>query len=58
MFALQLARTGKITDFTEANGYHAEIMAHESLDFTDYEAKYGPLRAAFCEELKKLAGKR
>lgn len=54
MFALQLARTGKITDFTEANGYHAEIMADESLDFADYEAKYGQLRAAFCEELKKL----
>lgn len=58
MFALQLARTGKITDFAQANGYHAAIMANESPDFADYEAKYGPLRTAFCDELKRLVGER
>lgn len=58
LFALQLVRTGKLGDFGEANGHFAAIMASESDDFDDYEKTYGPLRAALCDELKKLGGKR
>ena len=58
LFALQIAKTGKIHSFGEANGHFAEIMAFESDDFADYEAKYGPLRARLCDELKRLSGRR
>jgi hypothetical protein len=58
LFALQLARSGKITDFGEANDHYAEIFTNPSEDFADYDRTFGPLRAALCEELGKLGGKR
>lgn len=58
LFALQLLRTGKLTDFAVANDHFRDIVADESLDFGPYEAKYGPVRAALCDEIRKLAGRR
>lgn len=58
LFALQLARTGRIGDFAEAAEHYVEIFTHPSEDFADYERTYGPLRAALCDELAALGGKR
>ncbi len=58
LFALQLLRTGKLTDFTVANDHFRAIMADASLEFGPREAKYGPVRAAVCDEIRKLAGRR
>ena len=55
MFALQLARSGKITDFAAANARWAEIRDDESLDIDHYASKYAPVRATLCDELTKLA---
>lgn len=55
LFARQLARTGKITNFAEANDHYIEIATHPSEDFADYEPTYGPLRASLCAELLALA---
>lgn len=57
-FALQLSRTGKLTDFTAANAHWSEIKADESLDFDHYEQTYGRVRDRLCEELKQLTPKK
>lgn len=51
LFALQIARTGKIEDFGAANEIFEEIMSHPSADFADYAAVFGPLREKLCAEL-------
>lgn len=57
LFALELARTGKIANFAAAGEYFEDIMSHPSQDFADYEAAYGPVRARLCEDLSALAGR-
>jgi hypothetical protein len=58
MFALQIAQTGKLTDYTAANHFHAEIQRGPDDDFGYYADKFGPVRDALCADLAKLAGKR
>lgn len=58
MFALEIARTGKLKDFAAANDRWDEIRSDPSLDFEDYAAKYGALREGLCDELRRLSMKR
>jgi Nucleotidyltransferase domain len=57
LFALELARTGKIESFGAAGDHFEDIMSHPSEDFADYEAAFGPVRTRLCEELSALAGR-
>ncbi len=56
LFALQLMRTNRLTNFDAANDYFEDIMSDPSTHFEPYEAKYGALRIQLCAELKR--GKR
>ncbi|MDI1442882.1 hypothetical protein [Polyangium sp. 6x1] len=58
VFALQVAKTGKISDYTAANHFLAELRKGPDDDFAWYEETLGPAREALCAELTKLAGKR
>ena len=58
VFALQVAKTGKIGDYAAANHFLEEIRRGPDDDFAWYEEKLGPAREALCAELTKLAGKR
>ncbi|MDC0740379.1 nucleotidyltransferase domain-containing protein [Polyangium mundeleinium] len=58
VFALQVAKTGKITDYAAANHFLAELREGPDDDFAWYEKKLGPTREALCAELTKLGGKR
>jgi hypothetical protein len=51
MFALQIARTGRIADYGEANGLWREIAARVDEDWEPYLTAYGPLRERLCREL-------
>jgi hypothetical protein len=53
MFALELALTGKLTRFDVANDHHLEIVTNPSVDFSDYERLYGPLRDQLRVELER-----
>ena len=57
-FALQVARTGKLTDFTCANGWHRDIVRGPLDDFSWYADRFARLRQDLCSELTKLEGKR
>jgi hypothetical protein len=57
-FALQVAKTGKLTDFTAANVWHKKLSAGPDDDFAWYEQRFGKTRQDLCTELTKLAGKR
>lgn len=57
-FALQIAKAGKIHDFTAANHFLAALREGPDDDFAWYEEKLGPAREALCAELTKLAGKK
>lgn len=54
LFALELARSGKIEDYGAANGYFEDILSDPSEDFAHYDATYGPLRERLCGELAKI----
>jgi hypothetical protein len=58
MFALQVARTGRISDYGEANGLWREIAARPDETWEPYQEAYGPLRDRLCRELDTLARKR
>jgi hypothetical protein len=52
MFALQIARSGKITDYGEATPLWREIQADESEDWDAFAGRvYGPLRERLVAEL-------
>jgi hypothetical protein len=58
IFALQLAKTGKLSDYTAANIYFSDIQRGPIDNFDFYEATFAAPRAALCAELSKLsAGK-
>lgn len=57
-FALQVAKTGKISDFTNANGWYKEIVAGPDDDFTWYEERFEKIRKDLCAELTKPAAKK
>ena len=54
MFALQIARHGRITDYGQANHHWAAIREHESTDWDDYERLHGPVRDDLLKELAAL----
>jgi predicted nucleotidyltransferase len=54
MFALQIARSGRIVDYGQANLYSAAIRDHESTDWEDYERLYAPVRDDLLKELAAL----
>jgi hypothetical protein len=56
LFALELARTGKIEAFSAAGEWFEDIMSNPSEDFAAYEAEYGLIRRRMCDELSGLAG--
>ena len=58
MFALQVARTGRIADYGEANGLWREIAARADETWEPYQETYAPLRERLCRELDALARKR
>ncbi|MBK9264639.1 MAG: nucleotidyltransferase domain-containing protein [Polyangiaceae bacterium] len=57
-FALQIAKTGKLADFTCANAWHADIQRGPNDDFSWYEDRFGTVREEMCTELVQLAGKK
>jgi hypothetical protein len=58
MFALQIARSGRITDYGQANHHWAAIRDHESPDWGDYARLYGPVRDDLLKELAALDAKK
>jgi hypothetical protein len=58
LFALQVARTGRIGDYGEANGLWREITAREEEDWEPYLAAYGPLQERLCQELEATGARR
>jgi hypothetical protein len=58
LFALQIARSGRITDYAEASGLWREIAARADDAWEPYLEAYGPLRERLCRELDASARKR
>jgi hypothetical protein len=58
MFALQIARSGRISDYGEAAVLWSEITARPDEDWQPYREAYGPLRERLCRELDAAAKKR
>jgi hypothetical protein len=58
MFALQIARHGRIVDYGQASHLLVEIRQSPSEVWEDYRAVYGPVRDRLCAELAALAAKR
>jgi hypothetical protein len=58
MFALQIARQGRIVDYGQANHLLVEIRQSPSETWEDYRVIYGPVRDRLCAELAALAAKR
>lgn len=58
MFALQIARSGRIIDYGQANHHWAAIRSDESLAWEDYRRSFGPVRDGLLDELAALASKR
>lgn len=57
MFALQIARGGRIGDYGEANALFREIQGIASDDWEDFRSVYEPLRARLCAALEALASR-
>jgi hypothetical protein len=58
MFALQIARGGRIADYDEAAGLWRDIAARSDEGWEPYREAYGPLRERLCRELDDAAKKR
>lgn len=54
MFALQLAREGRIVDFSEARSLWQQIEACVAPDWGSYRVTYGPLREQLIAKLTQL----
>ena len=50
--ALELANTGRISDFHVGNDYWRDIMECTSDDWSTYENKYRPLYMSMMHDLK------
>lgn len=57
-FALQIAKTGKLTDFSVANAWFEDLMTGPDEDLAWYDDQFGKIRESLCAELAQLAGKR
>lgn len=58
MFALQVARSGRITDYGEANGLWREIAGRGEDTWEPYLEAYGPLHERLRRDLEALTGSR
>jgi hypothetical protein len=58
LFALQVARTGRLHDYAEATGLWREIASRPETEWGPYLAEYGPRREQLCAELATLARRR
>ncbi len=57
-FALQVVKTGKLTDFTSANAWYRDIVQGPLDDFSWYAERFAKVRQDLCAELTKLGRKR
>lgn len=57
MFGIQIAKFGKIIDYSEANYLWDEIINNQSEEWEDYKIKYQPVYNQLKSEFKKLAPK-
>ncbi len=57
IFALQIAKTGKLGDYAAANAHWTRIQEGPTDDFAFYEQTFGPIREASLVELSKLGGR-
>jgi hypothetical protein len=58
MFALQIMRSSRISDYGQANHHWAAIRDHESTDWDDHERLFGPVRDDLLSELAAQAAKK
>lgn len=58
VFALQIAKTGKLGDYAVANAWYKDIVSGPDDDFGWYEQRFDKLRNELTAELGKLGGKR
>lgn len=58
IFAVQIAKTGKLNDFAAANAFFEDIMTGPDGDVAWYDDHFGKIRENLCAELVQLAGKR
>jgi len=58
MFALQIARKGRITDYGEASGLWRELAARADGEWEPYLAAYGPVREQLVRDLEASARRR
>lgn len=57
MFAIQIAKTGRINDFTAANDLKKEVCSCTEEDWEFYKTKFKPISNKLSTEFKKLAPK-
>lgn len=57
MFGMQVAKSGYITDFSEANIYWHEILALGDIPWVGYKVKYQPIYNGLATAFRKLAPK-
>lgn len=57
MFGIQIAKTGRINDFSCANHYYADIVRPQNTEWLPLKEKYQPVYNALSTEFKKLAPK-
>lgn len=55
MFGIQIAKYGKIIDYTEANKFWKDIVENEINDWEYYKEKYRPISNQILSEFRKLA---
>jgi hypothetical protein len=58
MFALQIMRSARITDYGQANHHWAAIRDHESTDWDELARLFGPTRDDLLSELAALGAKK
>ena len=54
LFAIQIAKHGKITDFSEANYLYSEIIDSDEIEWGYFREKYLPFKVGLENELKSF----
>lgn len=57
MFGIQVAKTGRISNFSCANHYFKDIVREQNTEWLPLKEKYQPIYNALSTEFKKLAPK-
>src|SRR5262249_36563792 len=58
VFAVQIANTGKLTDYAAANSYLSHIQPGPTDSFDFYETTFASTRESLCAELSRLAARK